>query len=249
MDWHKRASAAAAALALIALAAPAPAQIAADAPPSPGEAAHTLRELVGRYLAFRGGATYQALQSIHERLYLETAAAQRPGALWLDRDGRMRREAGGGGSADVEVATAEGAWRTAADGKVVDDPGAYERSRRWALIEFGDAFTGRGGAQVALAGSAEVGDQTWSVVRITFGDADVYDALIDPVTGGLCCYRITEGGVQRLLKLGGWRLVDGVRMPFMQITDAGGETGSRVTAIELNGPLDAALFQKPTGGG
>jgi hypothetical protein len=249
MGWfiRVRGGVAAAALGLAALAAPAMGQIAPDSPQSPGEAAHTLRELVARYLDFRGGAAFEALRTVHERLFLETQTSRRPGSLWMDRDGRMRREIDGDGGPDVQVATGDGAWRTAEGGKVVDDQGAAERARRYALIEFGDAFTGRGGASVALAGTAEVDDKTWSVVRITFGDADVYDALIDPVTGGLCCYRITEGGVQRTLMFGGWRLVDGVRMPFMQLTKAGGETGARIAAIELNRSFDPSLFQRPGG--
>jgi hypothetical protein len=248
----RRRGAAAAALALLAVAAPASAQIAPDtpqaapdAPKSPGEAARSLRELVDRYLAFRGGETFQALRTVHERVYVETPMSRRPGALWMDRDGRVRREIDGDGAPAIDVATADTAWRTGADGKAADSPGASERARRWALITFGDAFTGRGGAQVALAGTADVDDRSWSVVRITFGDADVYDALIDPTTGGLCCYRITEGGVQRMERLGGWRLVDGVRMPFVDVTTAGGDTAIQVAAVELNRPFDDGLFAPP----
>jgi len=232
-------------------AAPAPlvAQIASDAPPpTAGEAAYNLHRIVARYIDWRGPA-FRELQTIHERLYVETQAGREPGALWMDRDGRMRREVDVAGVRTVQVAAADGAWKTGDDGKVADDPTAVERARRYALLQFGDAFTGRGGASVALAGTADVDDHTWSVVRVSFGDADAYDALIDPVTGALCCYRITEGGVQRAEMFGDWRLQDGVRMPFAELMRAGAETGVRVSAMELNRDLDPSLFQRPATGG
>jgi hypothetical protein len=237
-------------LAACLLAAPAPlvAQIASEAPPSAGEAAYDLHQIVARYIDWRGPA-FRELQTIHERLYLDTQGGHEPGALWMDRDGRMRREIDAAGAKTVQAAAPGGAWTSGADGKVADDPGAVERARRYALLQFGDAFTGRGGASVALAGTADMEDRTWSVVRVSFGDADTYDALIDPVTGALCSYRITEGGVQRTELFGDWRLQDGVRLPFAELVTAGAETGVRISAIELNRDLDPALFQRPAAGG
>jgi len=245
--------------AALGLAAPASAQIAAASPDpgpavaatgpqSPGEAAQSLRELVARYFAWRGPAFAQ-LQTIHERLQIDAPAGRAAGGLWMDRDGRMRRETDAAGAPQVQVATPDGGWRTGADGQAHDDPGAAERARRYTLLEFGDALTARGGASVALAGAAELEDHTWSVVRVTFGDADTYEALLDPATGGLCCYRITEQGVTRTVLFGEWRLVDGVRMPFAELTRAEAETGARISAVELNRALDPSLFARPKAGG
>jgi hypothetical protein len=225
------------------------AQIASDAPaPSSGEAAYNLRQIVARYVEWRGPA-FGELQTIHERLYLETSVGRQPGALWMDRDGRTRRETLADGARMIQAAAPAGAWRTGADGKVADDPGAFERARRYALLQFGDAFTGRGGASVALAGTAEMQDKTWSVVRVTFGDADAYEALIDPANGALCCYRITENGVIRTEMFGDWRLVDGVRISFAELVQSSGQTGVRISAIELNRDLDPTLFQRPAAAG
>jgi hypothetical protein len=229
-------------------AAPAPGQIAPDAPPA-GAPARTLRELVDRDRDWRGGYAFEALQTIHERLTLDTAAGRQASALWMDRDGRTRRETSVGGVRQVEVASPLGAWRLGAGGVTAADPAAAERARRYALLVFGDALAGRGGASVALAGETELEDHTWTVVRVSFGDADTYDALIDPVSGALGGYQITEGGARRTELLGDWRLVDGVRMPFASLTRAGAETGATISAIELNRPLDPALFQPPGGGG
>jgi hypothetical protein len=239
-----------AALALAALGATsAPAQIAsAAAGPSAGETAQTLRDLVGRYFAWRGPA-YEQLQTIHERLRIESAAGPQSGELWMDRDGRTRRETTVAGAVQVEVAAAEGAWRSApADDPPGDAKGA-ERGRRYALLAFGGALTGRGGATPQLAGTTEFEDHTWSVVRISFGDDDVYEILLDPASGGLCCYRITEDGVARTELFDDWRLVDGVRMPFGEFTRSVAESAARVSAIELNRAIDPALFQRPKPGG
>ena len=222
----------------------APAQIAPDRPDL-GPPARNLRELIDRYRTWRGPA-YDQLQSLHERAYFESAAGRRSGSIWMDRDGRIRIESDGGDGKAVQAATPAGAWRAGADGKPADDPGAAESARRYAALEFGEAFSGRGGADVALAGTADAEDHTWSVVRVTFGDADTYDALIDPAMGLLCCYRITEKGVTREVLFSGWRLVDGVRMPFIQLTRRGADAaGVRLASVEINPPLDAALFARP----
>ncbi|HEX3920360.1 MAG TPA: hypothetical protein VHW60_23715 [Caulobacteraceae bacterium] len=230
----------------LALAAPAFAQIAPpDPPPSAAQQARTLRELIARYHDWRGGFAVEELQTIHERFTLENAAGRQPGQLWLTRDGSSRRETTTDAGRLVEVATPDGAWRSLAGAPPTNDPGAFERARRAALLMFGDALAGRGGAQVTLAGTTDLDDKTWSVVRISFGDADIYDALLDPETGGLCCYQITEAGVKRTEMLGDWRLIDGVRMPFAELIQSTTEMGMRVGSLELNKPIDPALFAKP----
>ena len=232
-------------LAALLLLAPAQAQIASQAPPEPSSVGLTLHELVARYVAWRGGFAYQSLQTVHERLYLDTAAGRAPGALWMDRDGRRREEQDGAAGKQVRVAGPDGAWST--DAGALDAKLAVERARRLALIEFGDALEGRGGATAALGGVAQQWDRSWSVVRVSFGDADAYDVLLDPITGALCCYMITEGGARRTVLVGEWRLVDGVRMPFAELDKAAAETGLKVSAVELNRPLDPSLFAKPAG--
>jgi hypothetical protein len=227
---------------------PLAAQIAPD-DSTPGEAASTVRALVARYLAWRGGAALDQLQTLHERFYVATTDARSPGQLWVDHDGRMRRETDRADGREVLVAAPEGAWRLAADGQAAEDPGAYERARRFAALEFGDAFRGRGGASVSSAGKADIEDHSWSVIRIGFGDADVYDALIDAQSGALGGYMITEGGVKRTLIFGDWRMIDGVRMPFAQLTRAATTSEVRVTALELNRSLDPALVERPKPGG
>jgi hypothetical protein len=240
----RRALAALVALVIASVPAVVPAQIAADRP-NLGPPARNLRELIERYRSWRGPA-YDQLQSLHERGSFESAAGRRAGAIWMDREGRVRIESDGPGGRQVDVAAPDGAWRVGADGKAADDAGAFEAARRYAALAFGDALTGRDGAEATLAGTADAEDHTWDVVRVSFGDADTYDALIDPSIGLLCCYRITEKGVAREVLFSDWRLVDGVRVPFAQLTRKGADaSGVRLAAVEINPPLDPALFAKP----
>ena len=229
---------------LASFAATAPAQIAPDRP-NLGPPARNLRELVERYRAWRGPA-YAQLQSLHERAFFESAAGRAAGSIWMDRDGRVRTEIDSPGGKAVAAAAPDGAWRTGVDGKPVDDPGGYESARRYAALAFGDALSGRG-AEAQITGTADAMDHTWDVVRVSFGDGDTYDALIEPVVGALCCYRITEHGVTREVVFTDWRLVDGVRIPFSQLTRRGADAaGVRLAAVEINPPLDPVLFAKPT---
>jgi len=247
---RRRRAASLAALALCLAAGPAVAQIAPDnAPTDAASLPHTARELVDRYFAWRGAMALEQLQTIHERLFVDGPGGRHPGDLWMDRDGRLRRETVSGGARHVEVAGPEGAWTRDGDGPAQDSPGAAERARRYARLVFGDALKGREGASAELAGTADVEDHTWQVVRVGFGDADAYEALIDPRSGVLCCFRITEAGVTRTELFGDWRLVAGVRMPFAQLTRAGADVSVTVGAVELNAPLTEALFQRPPAAG
>ncbi|HWB80101.1 MAG TPA: hypothetical protein VG755_34285 [Nannocystaceae bacterium] len=51
------------------------------------------------------------------------------------------------------------------------------------------------------------------------------------------------------VKLQDYREVDGLKLPFRQVTDAKlAEATQQITKMELNGPVDAAKFAMPTGG-
>ena len=126
----------------------------------------------------------------------------RRGALtieqWADRDGRVLVKSDLGGFRSTSATTPDGSWSTNASGQVLlEQPNGYELSRRYAALAFGDALLGRAGARRSshwpAAPTTARADQ-FAVVQATFGDADTFDALIDPATGALCCYLITTKG-------------------------------------------------------
>jgi hypothetical protein len=221
----------------------------ADPPAQPPQQAQAvnLPALVQRYIAWRGGEAYLRLQTIHEAAQLDSAQGRLTVEQWMDREGRVRTQRDLGGFHSVGATTAEGSWDTNASGQVLEEQSSYESARRYAALAFGDALLGHGGATVKLAGSAHdsKGDQ-FAVVQATFGDADTYDALIDPASGALCCYLITAKGVTQFQTFDDWRMVDGVRMPFAQATRADNTEAARFNSIELDKPLDLAAFRRPS---
>lgn len=221
---------------------------AADPPAPPPQSAPTvsLADIVQRYIAWRGGDAYLRLQTVHQTAEVDRPQGRLTIEQWTDRQGRNLVRSDLGGFRTTGATTPEGAWSTNASGQVLEQPNGYEFSRRYAALAFGDALLGRGGATVKLAGSAHdsKGDQ-FSVVQATFGDADSFDALIDPASGALCCYLITTKGVAQFQTFDDWRMVDGVRMPFAQATRADDTEATRFNLIELNKPLDLAAFRRP----
>jgi hypothetical protein len=229
------------------LSAPASAQIGAGSvSPVAVAPARTLPELVARYIAWRGGPAYEMLQTIHETEYLEGPGGRQLRELWLDRDGRTRIETDFGSFRQILVVAPDGSWGANPSGQLVGSRNVFESSRRFAAIDFGDALLGRGGATVALVGPASVGGKDWTVARVSFGDADTYDVAIDPVSGALCCYRAVIGGVAQLQLFDDWRVVDGVRMPFAEITQGDeGVLRPKMSVVEINKSIDASTFRPP----
>ncbi len=237
----------AALIGLASLAACLPAAADPPAQPAPQPApAVSLADIVQRYIAWRGGDAYLRLQTLHQAASVDRPQGRLTIEQWADRDGRVLVKSDLGGFRSTSATTPDGSWSTNASGQVLEQPNGYELSRRYAALAFGDALLGRWGATVKLAGSAHdsKGDQ-FSVVQATFGDADTFDALIDPASGALCCYLITTKGVTQFQTFDDWRMVDGVRMPFAQATRADNTEATRFNLIELNKPLNLTDFRRP----
>jgi aspartyl protease len=214
---------------------------------APAATAGELETLVDRHVAWRGGAAYEGLQSI--RLHAEFKAGGLIGVTdeWRERAGRSR---------DVyELGPVKGSSAVAADswsesGGVLDDMSAASvtEARRALALEFGDALRARGGATVRLLDPETRDGGAWSVLRVSFGDADTYDAFLDPATGALHGWRITEDRRTRFVRLSDWRMVDGVRMAFAreETTDNAAATISvAVKTISLNERIDPAIYGRP----
>lgn len=214
-------------------------------------AAHAddLDALIDRYVAWRGGEAYARLRSIHQAGVLDTGGLAGRAEGWTDRDGRQRTTVDLGVIKQVQVITPDQAWDTTPSGQIETTPSAYALGlRREAALLFEDPLRGRGGAKATLLAAETREGRTWSVVRMTFGDADIYDAFIDPVTGELGGFRILEDRKTRFEGFGDWRVVDGVRVPFLQTIKTsveGGDSIVRLETAELNRPVDATLFARP----
>lgn len=218
-------------LALIALAIAAPAQ------------AQDLKDVLARHLAWRGGAAYFATQSIAFKGAVEGAGLRGQFENWSDSKGRVRGAYNLGPITLTQTVAAE-AW-SQRDGVVESlATEAAEDLRRRAAIEFAAAYDPQ---SARLIGTEVREGRNWTVVRLLPG-ADIYDAFIDPESGLLLGFRIVEDRRERFVKLGDWRTVDGVRVPFLreETSDTPGEiTRIRVQSVEINRPVAEETLARP----
>jgi zinc protease len=100
------------------------------------------------------------------------------------------------------------------------------------------------------AGTAKVGDKEAAVLEITAGEAKT-KWFLDSATGRLLReeYRAVSmrGPVTRTVDFSDWRPVEGIMFPFKQQVSENGEPAGSATVqeIQINPPVDAALFAKP----
>lgn len=214
--------------------------------------ADQLSDLVDRYVAWRGGPAFERLQTIHERGAIDTAGLHGTSDSWMSRDGRQWLHLDLGVLKQTQAFGPDQSWSVNPSGQV-ETPSTIdiESARRAGLIAFGDALRGRGGAKAALAPPQTRDGRTWSVVRVTFGDADVYDVLIDPKTGELDGYSLVEDRKRSFQGFRDWRMVDGVRMPFLQTeiypAAPADHSTMKLASVELDRPLPAELLARPAG--
>ncbi len=210
--------------------------------------ADALSDVVGRYVAWRGGDAYVHLQSFEFTAGLDTSGLHGTQALWANADGRQRVDVDLGVIKQTQVIAPESAWDISPSGQVESLSLADRHNlAREALLWFADAVEGRQGETVSLVAPETRQGRQWAVVRVQFGDDDVYDVLIDPQTGELGGFHITEDRVTRFEAFGDWRLLDGVRMPFSQtVTTDGGDTQTlAIKSFELNQPIAAERLKRP----
>lgn len=204
--------------------------------------------LVDRYVAWRGGAAFRDVTSIHEKGRLEAAGLTGTFERFAARDGRERTHA--------QLGTLESATGVSPAGNWAENQGVVQEmdtasavdTRRTIAIELGDAMVGRAGTSVAEAPDASRDGKSWAVLRVTFGGPDRYDVFLDRATGALHGWRITQDRVTHFRRFGDWRTVSGVRMPFLteDLYDNPAEnTMQRDDAIELGVPLADSLFARP----
>jgi len=214
----------------------------ADAPPSA-----PLSTVIDRYFAWRGGEAYAHLKSLHETGYVESPGRHLAFEHWEDRDGHFRQEEDFGKFKKISGETGGDSWVTNPSGQVLPGAGGSKAAHRLAMIAYGDALRSLGGAAVSLQPGTMIGGQPIAVVRVSFGDPGAYDVFINPITGALVGYRITDHGVQSVVNMTDWRVVDGVRVPFAEtIQSSNGQRSSiEFTTVIVNPAIGPSFFERP----
>ena len=204
--------------------------------------------LIARYVDWRGGEAFERLQSVYLVADLQYQEMKGTTREWRERSGRARDEYDLGVVHGLSIRTPAGGWNK--DEALVSPIGRFELedTRRLALVEFGDALRGGPGITVERLTDEQIDGKLLSVLRVTFGDRDFYDLLIDPATGALHGRRTRTDGSTQFTRLGDWRVVDGVRMPFLiESYRPNGKLNAttKVRSIALNQQFADSLFARP----
>ena len=172
------------------------------ATPAPRARPDDVSVLVGRYIAWRGGAAYEAITSIHEKGTLESAGLHGTFERYAGRDGRERQSFTLGGFEGSSAVLPTGSWGEN-NGVVQDMPDAAVLDRRrLTLVDFGAALRGAGGAKLVRRADETRDGRSWAVIGVEFGGPDRYDVFVDSTTGELLGFRVTQNRVTRFLRLG-----------------------------------------------
>ena len=211
--------------------------------------ADEVQSVLAKYMAWRGGAAFQAMQSFHERGEVVAGGARGTYEQWMLSDGRLRRNDSLGPMLSRQAITPAGGWRSNASGQIEELGDDAERARREVFLTF-DPAAERHGARHSLLGTEERDGKVWDVVRVEFAGHDSYDLFIAPATGELLGERITEDRKTRFVRFADWRSVDGVRMPFAQQqsgSNAADDQSQHAISIEINVHIPQAVFSRPAG--
>ena len=211
--------------------------------------ADALQSLLARHLAWRGGDAFLGLEGVHAQGRTVAAGLRGPMESWSHRDGRARRDADYGVMRQSMAITSDGGWKLNASGQVEDASATDVRDLRHRVaLDFGTALRGGDGAKAVLQADEVRDRRTWKVVRVTFGDEDLYDLFLQDADGALHGMRIRENNVTRFVRLGDWRQVKGVRLPFLEEEFSDREEADAKTVVEtleVNVPLPPSVFERP----
>ena len=215
----------------------------------PAVHADELSNLIDRYIEWRGGTTFSHLTSVQFTATVDTAGLHGTQLLWASRDGRVRLDTDLGVVKQTQVVAPGGAWDTSPSGQVESLSVADRHNlTRDLALQFAGALRGEAGATATLEPPRSENGLAWSVIRVRFGDEDTYDLLIDPTTGALDAFHISEDRRSRTERFSDWRFVDGVRMPFMQTVSADAEEDNqtlKINSLALNASMLDSRLERP----
>lgn len=224
---------------------------------SASASAQTAEELVARHLEARGGAArLRAVETLRIERTVAAVFNDIDVVIYKKRPGLYRSEQKVEGRPDTIVrGFAESAWEHA-NGKTTTREGAGAVEQREVDADF-DGFLvdyRDKGHAVALEGKARVGAAEAWKLKVTMKSGAVRYVYLDPETLLERRHETTvelapNRRVATTIDFSDWREVNGVKFPFAieEERDAPGQTFVIYTkAIEVNMPLDEALFRPPS---
>jgi hypothetical protein len=176
--------------------------------------------IVRRHVEWLGGAAALAqVSSLRKSGRLVGSGLEGSIAVRETRAGWRRQEIDLGVISETEVVGPRGAWVRNVSGQVERLSSAAEEGNRRALARaFRRHLLEDVGARVTDKGSEERDGRSWRVVRWTYADGDTFDLFLDGKTGGCTWLRTLDDLEVSWTRLGDWRMVAGVRLPFEEKT-------------------------------
>ena len=134
-------------------------------------------------------------------------------------------------------------------GRAVECRRRVETERQDNLRTFGRHLLQRTGIDVGDMGREDKEGRSWRVLRFTFPNGDGFDLFVDPADGSCTWIRERQDTDVFWTRLGDWRLVSAVRLPFQQesIHEDNPRRNSTVrwTTVAANAGVSRTVFARP----
>ena len=204
--------------------------------------------LLERYRAWRGGRAFDAVRLIAAVARVRVADLDAIRRTWVDAEGRSSETVEAGPIKTRLVTAKADAWVQGVDGRV-------ERSttgeRRYPAASVLSPWI-LGAGWRSDEPQRRYG-QTWGVLTAKFPGPVTISLFIAPETGALGGIRVVEPEGSHFSRYEDWRLIDGVRWPFLEKTEAvdleqdGSDALETFAYIEVscNAPPPAEVFSPP----
>ena len=203
-------------------------------------------DVLERYREWRGGAAFGQLTAVRSSGAMTGSGLEGAIQQIATAAGDLRRDIDLGVIRTASARHGLESWTLTPAGQVEEAAAAAaEDLRRDALLMFEAILDD----PVRLDRKDDVvrDGRTFAVVAVDFGDDDVHELYLEPGTGALHGLRRVRNRRESFVRFDDWRMVEGVRMPFAELsTEAAGEEAAvRWTSIDANPELTAADFGRP----
>lgn len=228
---------------------------AASASGIPSESTTSIRDeharaLIERHVAWLGGwPRLDSLQSLTISGRLAVAGLEGTITMRERRDGYRRT--------DFDLAVVKGsdavgpndAWSLNASGQI-EDMGADQAASTRRSIErsFGAHLRGIG-VEVSSLGTEQHDGESWEVVRFRYPNGDLSDLFLASDGSSVWQREVTDTDTT-WNKSTDWRMVDGLRYPFVQESlheHAAANQSIQWESVSLDEPLADSIFERPSG--
>ena len=199
-----------------------------------------------RYRQWRGGDAFEALVAVRSSGAMTGSGLEGTIEQVATAAGDLRRDIDLGIIRTASARRGADGWTLTPSGQIEDAaPGSVEDLRRDALLMFEAILDDP--ARLDRKADAVRDGRTFAVVGVDFGDQDVHELYLEPETGALYGLRRVRDRRESFVRFEDWRVVEGVRMPFAELSvESTGEAAAvRWTSVETNPALTEEAFSPP----